>query len=384
MTTIIIAIVFLSLLPDIHIWYVALRAGMPVILPAILSLPTLALLLLAAAAAAGHPHSDTFRIFFVLLLGFVLPKLIFAILSLTGRAAAIAIPAIAHKGDTLALTAALIVAATALYGYLSGWRRLCVREVEISLPRLPAAFDGYRAVHISDLHLGTYGSDTSYVSRLVERVNSLDPDVILFTGDLVNISAAETEPYRTILARLNAPDGVISVLGNHDYCEYGRYDTRDGARRNLEEVIRCERGMGWNLLLDGSVTLHRGADSIAVIGVQNTGRPPFPSRGNLRRAMQRLPDGIFKILLTHDPSHWRLEVLPRTDIDLTLSGHTHAVQLRIGGFSPARWLYPEWGGLYTDHGRALHVSTGIGGTVPFRLGAWPEIDIITLRRHSGQ
>ena len=138
--------------------------------------------------------------------------------------------------------------------------------------------------------------------------------------------------------------------------------------------------MGWRLLRDGNVVLRRGGDCMALIGVENTGRPPFPARGDLGKALEGVPAEAFKILLSHDPSHWRSEVLPATDIDLTLSGHTHAVQLRVGGFSPARWVYPEWGGLYREGDRALHVSVGAGGTVPFRLGAWPEITILTLRR----
>ena len=267
-----------------------------------------------------------------------------------------------------------------LWGTTLGRTRIRVNRVEICSDRIPAAFDGYRIAHISDLHLGTYGRDTAFVHRFVGRVNALRPDAVLFTGDLVNVSAAEAEPYVGLLARLSAPDGVTSVLGNHDYCEYGRYATRDGALRQRDMVVEYEREMGWQLLRDSSVVVRRGADSIALIGVENTGRPPFPARGNLKKAMCGLPEGIFKILLTHDPSHWRSEVLPATDIDLTLSGHTHAVQLRIGGFSPARWVYPEWGGLYVEGGRALQVSVGAGGTVPFRLGAWPEIDIVTLRR----
>lgn len=380
MTTILIAILLLTVLPDIYIWHAAARAGIPLFWNFAIVLPTALMLLLAAAAAAGHMHAGTMKIFSALLLCFALPKLFFAIISAAGRGAAIILPAVARGADIAALAAAMIIALAAIYGFLFGWKRITVKETEVTAPRLPAAFDGYRIAHISDLHLGTYGSDTAFVSRFVERVNALQPDIILFTGDLVNISAGEIALHAGILSRLAAPDGVAAVLGNHDYCEYGRYDTRDGARRNLEEVIRSERAMGWHLLLDENIVLRRGTDSVALIGVENTGRPPFPARGNLRRAMHGLPEGIFKVLLTHDPSHWRREVLPATDIDLTLSGHTHAVQLRIGGFSPARWVYPEWGGLYTEQGRSLHVSVGAGGTVPFRLGAWPEIDIITLRR----
>lgn len=378
--TIVIAAVVMAVLPDIYVWHVLARAGVSTVWCAVSVVPTVVLVAVAAVGVAGHVTPAVMRIFFAVLLCVSLPKLLFTVVSLAGRAAALALPAAAHFVNVGAAVLAVVTAAAFLYGFVFGWRRIVVREVEISSPRLPEAFDGYRMAHISDLHLGTYGNDTAFVHRFVERVNSLHPDVILFTGDLVNSSAAEVEPYVAVLSRLRAPEGVMSVLGNHDYCEYNRYGTRDGARRQLERLISLERGMGWRLLLDESVEVRRGAAAIAVIGVENTGRPPFPARGNLRRAMEGVADTTFKILLTHDPSHWRHEVLPATDVDLTLSGHTHAVQLRIWRFSPARWVYPEWGGVYREGDRTLHVSLGAGGTVPFRLGAWPEIDIITLHR----
>lgn len=380
MTTILIAVLLIVMLPDIYIWSLFVRGSFGAVWSAAYFLPTAALLAIAAAAAAGHMTPAAMKAFFALLLCIALPKLIFALLSAAGRAAALALPVTARCSDTIALSIAAAAALLFLYGFLFGWKRITVKELEITSPRLPAAFDGYRIAHISDLHLGTYGGDTTFVSRFVEQVNALRPDIILFTGDLVNTSAGEIAPHAGVLSRLAAPDGVAAVLGNHDYCEYGLYDTRDGAIRQRDMLMESEKAMGWRLLRDGNTILRRGADSIALIGVENTGRPPFPARGNLHRAMQELPEGIFKILMTHDPSHWRREVLPATDIDLTLSGHTHAVQLRIGNFSPAQWVYPEWGGLYTEQGRMLHVSVGTGGTVPFRLGAWPEIDIITLRR----
>ena len=380
MTTILIAILLLALLPDIYIWHLLSRAGVAAGWGVAALLPTVLLLAMAAAAAAGYMNPATMKTFFGVLLCVTLPKLLFTLVSVAGRCAALLLPSAAHRADVAAAVLAAALALAFLYGFVFGWRRIVVREVEISSPRLPEAFDGYRMAHISDLHLGTYGNDTAFVHRFVERVNSLHPDVILFTGDLVNSSAAEVEPHAAVLSRLRAPEGVVSVLGNHDYCEYNRYGTRDGARRQLERLISLERGMGWRLLLDESVEVRRGAAAIAVIGVENTGRPPFPARGNLRRAMEGVADTTFKILLTHDPSHWRHEVLPATDVDLTLSGHTHAVQLRIWCFSPARWVYPEWGGLYREGDRTLHVSVGEGGTVPFRLGAWPEITILTLRR----
>ena len=214
----------------------------------------------------------------------------------------------------------------------------------------------------------------------MKEVNDLHPDLIVFTGDLVNSSADELDNFMEILPQLRAKDGVYSILGNHDYCEYHHYDTPDGARSNLREVIRRERGFGWDVLLNEHRFIHRGTDSIAIIGVENEGKPPFPSFADLPKAMKGVSDDVYKILLSHDPSHWRREVLPETDIQLTLSGHTHAMQLMIGNFSPAQWAYREWGGAYQEDKHMLYVSLGIGGTVPFRFGAWPEINVITLKR----
>ena len=380
MTTILIAILLLALLPDIYIWHLLSRAGVAAGWGVAALLPTVLLLAMAAAAAAGYMNPATMKTFFGVLLCVTLPKLLFTLVSVAGRCAALWLPSAAHRADVAAAVLAAALALAFLYGFVFGWRRITVRHVEVVSPHLPEAFDGYRVAHISDLHVGTWGDDTAFLGRFVGRVNALHPDVILFTGDLVNMLASEVGPHMGVLSRLEARDGVFSVLGNHDYCEYGRYDTRDGALRQRDTLIAREGEMGWRLLRDGNVVLRRGGDCMALIGVENTGRPPFPARGDLGKALEGVPAEAFKILLSHDPSHWRSEVLPATDIDLTLSGHTHAVQLRVGGFSPARWVYPEWGGLYREGDRALHVSVGAGGTVPFRLGAWPEITILTLRR----
>lgn len=216
------------------------------------------------------------------------------------------------------------------------------------------------------------------VAEIVDKVNAFHPDAIFFTGDLVNSSPKEVSMFIPILAGMKAKDGVFSILGNHDYCEYRSYTAPDSPERNLAELIRTECSMGWTVLLNEHHLLHRDNDSIALIGVENDGEPPFPSRADLRKATRGLDGNIYKILLSHDPSHWRRAVLPDTDIHLTLSGHTHALQLKIGGFSPALWKYPEWGGLYREGARLLHVSTGVGSNVAFRLGAWPEINVIRL------
>lgn len=282
------------------------------------------------------------------------------------------------SGTGIVLAAALFC--MAVYGLSFGWRRVVVRNVEIPFGNLPASFDGYRIVHLSDLHLGTFKIAPETVAGIVDKVNALAPDVILFTGDMVNLAPEEMEPFMGEISRLKASDGVFSVLGNHDYLGYARYDTADGQEKAVRKLIGMERSAGMDLLMNSSRVIRHGSDSIALIGVENDGLPPFPSRGDLVKAQAGLPDGIFKILMSHDPTHWRRKVLPDTDIDLTLSGHTHAMQLRVGNFSPSEFIYKEWGGLYSEGGRKLYVSTGTGGNIAFRWGAWPEIDVLTLRR----
>lgn len=379
MTVLLLFCVALLLLPDLYIAAVPLR-GAPLVWTLLCAAPTLVALVLLAAWSAGHAGELSVRIFFFILLCVALPKLCFVALSLAGRAAGLALPRAAAVGDGAGLLVAGILCAAFLYGSAAGWRRLVVRHAEIAFPTLPAAFDGYRIVHLSDLHAGSYGTDSRFIERLVGRVNDLDADIILFTGDAVNTAAGELEPFMEPLARLRARDGVCSVLGNHDYCTYRRYERPDGAARNLEEVKRRERALGWELLLDTHRMIRRGTDSIALAGVENISYSHFPRRGDLARALEGIPEGLFTILMSHDPSHWRREVLPTSSVALTLSGHTHAMQLEVAGCSPSAWVYPEWGGLYEEGGRRLFVSRGVGGTIPFRLGAWPRIDVITLRR----
>jgi predicted MPP superfamily phosphohydrolase len=209
-------------------------------------------------------------------------------------------------------------------------------------------------------------------------VNGASPDLIVFTGDIVSISPQELRPFTETLSRLHPPCGIVSILGNHDYCTYGPRKSASEHKAQLEEVIAMQRQMGWNLLMNEHIVLRNGNDSIAIIGVENDGHPPFPARANLDKATEGIYAGCYKILLTHDPSHWRRAILSHTDIPLTLSGHTHAMHLRIGGWSPSALLFSEWGGLYKENNQYLHVNTGTGSNIPFRLGAWPEITIITL------
>jgi uncharacterized protein len=267
-----------------------------------------------------------------------------------------------------------------VYGFFFGWRHLVVRSATCYSPLLPQSFDGYRVVQLSDIHIGTFLRNRSFIDKMVRAVNAQRPDLVVFTGDLVNVSAQEVIPFQHALKQIQARDGVFSVMGNHDYCEYGEDKSESNIRKNQTVLKYLEQKIGWRLLMNEHVTLQRDGASIELVGVENISRPPFPDYGDLEKALEGTGPGAFKILLSHDPSHWRRNVLRKTDIALTLSGHTHAGQFSLGRFSPAKWAYSEWGGKYTEDGAMLYVSIGIGGTVPFRLGAWPGIDVIQLKR----
>lgn len=312
-------------------------------------------------------HNTLMRLLFGSMLFIAIPGLLFLILW-------------PFAGWRWALLLPVLFFMMVVYGFFFGWRHIVVRTASCTSPLLPRSFDGYRVLQLSDIHIGTFLRNRSFVDKMVRMVNAQKADLVVFTGDLVNVSAEEIIPFQHVLGQIRARDGVYSVMGNHDYCEYGADKSCRNITRNQHVLKYLEEKIGWRLLMNEHAIIRNAhGDSIAVVGVENISRPPFPDYGDLKKAIGTLPDGMFKILLSHDPSHWRRGVLHQTDIALTLSGHTHAGQMRIGRFSPARWAYNEWGGKYTENGSMLHVSLGIGGTVPFRMGAWPEINVITLR-----
>lgn len=320
----------------------------------------------------------TLNLLFWLTLCIVIPTMLFTIVSLLGKGIGFVFTPAFKMGNYVATLLSVIWIFLSLYGILFGWKKIEVEHVAVTSSRIPKSFNGYKIVQLSDFHIGTYATAPECVDRIVDRVNSLNPDLIVFTGDLVNLSSDEIKGFAEILSRLHAKDGVYSVLGNHDYCLYRQYYGDDTPAKQLAEVINYEKRIGWKMLSNQSEQIVRGNDSIALIGVDNAGSGAFPDKSDLKGAMKSLSQSEYKILLSHDPSHWRREVLPKSDIDLMLAGHTHAMQFKIFGWSPSKWIYPEWGGLYTEGGRQLYVSTGIGENVAFRFGAWPQIVEITL------
>ena len=255
-----------------------------------------------------------------------------------------------------------------------------VKRVEVESSRLPASFDGYRVVHISDMHLNSFAGRERALQRAVDKINALNPDVVLFTGDLVSLGHWELDGMQDILEGVKAKDGVFSVLGNHDYSEYHRWPSKQEQVEAVEMLKRRQRDMGWRLLLNENEPIARGVDTISIIGVENiSGDRHFRTYGDLAQAMQGA-DGVYKILLSHDPSHWRKEVVGKSDIDLMLAGHTHAMQVMFFGWSPSSLIYDECGGLYSEGEQSLYVNRGLGQTVfKARIGAMPEITLLELK-----
>lgn len=319
----------------------------------------------------------------------LLPHIIYILAKLVGLAIHLRISYRPFGYAALVLVAVWIL--TAIYGNVYGRFRHEVKQVNLTFSNLPASFDGLRIVHISDLHLDGWVGHEKELQERIDEINALQPDIICFTGDLVSLSPKELKPFIPILRQLHTNSSLLqgdkmgtvyAVLGNHDYFPYARIGNRE---RNaaVTELVRMEREeLGWKVLLNESDIIRRGNDSIAILGCENqsVGAHPVIQRGDLRKALKSVSDERFSLLLTHDPSQWRKEVVPETDIPLTLSGHTHAMQLRILGLTPSKWIYPECDGLYTEGNQHLYVNIGLGGTLPWRIGATPEITLITLKR----
>ncbi|MCQ2131659.1 MAG: metallophosphoesterase [Bacteroidales bacterium] len=373
-----IVLAVVAILPDMYITKAFLKDS-SLYVKLLQWLPTILFFFGILGLQIGGAESNwAIKLFFAVVLCFMLPKLFFVILSLLGR--------LIHLQGAFNLAGAtfgVLFLICAAYGMTIGWKTPVVREVDLHFENLPESFEGYTIVQISDWHLGTYRPHPQTIRKEIELANEANADAIVFTGDIINGNPVELEPFREMLSTLKSKDGVFSIMGNHDYCMYGSDHTPEGIRRNIEIVQDMERSFGWNLLLNENKLITRGSDTLAIVGVENDGTPPFPQYADLDKAQSGTDGAAFKVLLSHDPTHWRRSVLPDTDIDLTLSGHTHAMQFKVLGFSPSRFAYKEWGGLYEEGQRKLYVSTGSGGNVAFRFGAWPEIIKITLHTCAG-
>ena len=287
--------------------------------------------------------------------------------------------------STLGWGLAAIPFASILYSIFKGKYNYKVWKYTLYFDNLPKAFDGYRITQISDIHCGSF-DNYEKIRYGVDLINSQKSDVILFTGDLVNNLANEVHNWKSLFATLQAPDGVFSIMGNHDYGDYSSWETPEAKQQNLEHLFDLQKQMGWQLLLNEHCYLERNGEKIALIGVENWGHGRFSKYGDLNKAMEGVNTEDFKILMSHDPTHWQEIVLPENkDIQLTLSGHTHGMQcgIEIPGWlkwSPSQYIYKYWGGMYEEDGKYLNVNRGFGyHAFPGRLGVWPEITVIELK-----
>jgi len=290
---------------------------------------------------------------------------------------------------TFLTKAGLILAAipfgSLIYGMTSVRFNFRIKKINLQFNNLPDKFSGLSIVHISDLHLGSLYGHYEKIAKAVEMINSLSPDIICFTGDIVNDYAIEMDGWFEILGKMKARIGKYSILGNHDYGDYHYWSSDDEKKKNLEMIKQAHHRLGFKLLLNKSITLTMQDNSIAIIGVENWGKPPFAQYGDLDSACKGLEKSPFKILLTHDPSHWDAEVLNKKDIPLTLSGHTHGMQFGVNigkiKWSPVQLKYPRWIGLYTEGEQLLYVNPGLGYIgYPGRVGISPEITFFELKK----
>ena len=273
-----------------------------------------------------------------------------------------------------------------LYGMYRGKYNFKVLKYNLEFDDLPNAFDGYQITQISDVHSGSF-DNSKKIEYAIDLINKQQSDVILFTGDLVNNKTEEMIPWKETFSKLKAKEGKFSILGNHDYGDYVTWDTEELKSENLEDLKKLQKEIGFDLLLNESRYLKKGDDKIALVGVENWGRGGFKKAGDLGKAAESISKDDFKILMSHDPSHWE-DVVISDDYHyhLTLSGHTHGMQfgIEIPGWvkwSPVKWRYKYWAGIYKEMGQYINVNRGFGFLgYPGRVGIWPEITVITLKK----
>ncbi|NJO68833.1 MAG: metallophosphoesterase [Bacteroidetes bacterium] len=270
-----------------------------------------------------------------------------------------------------------------IWGIVRGRFNFQVEPVNVAFKNLPKRFDGLKIVHISDIHIGSFQGFENQVKEAIDMINAQKPDLILFTGDLVNNFYEELNGWLPILSKMEAKYGKYSILGNHDYGHYYNWSSKKEMNENFSRIKEAHAQMGFKLLNNASEVFELDGEKIAIIGVENWGLPPFPQIGDFKTAVKNVEDIPFKILLSHDPTHWEEKIHGKTDVAITLSGHTHGMQfgIQVGNvkWSPSQYKYPRWSGLYKESGQYLYVNRGFGYIgYPGRVGMPPEITVLNL------
>ena len=340
------------------------------------------------------PDNPTILYIYLLLLGLIaIPKFVYMLFSITGlcfckllrkkNRPALPLRPAKNYGNLIGLLVFPVIWFILLYGSFIGFQKLEVNRHSYASPDLPAAFNGYRIAIFSDAHIGTFtGKNQWILQRAIDSINALRPDMIVFTGDLQNIHPQEIYEHMDILSSLKAKDGVYSVLGNHDYAKY--VDCSEAQKvANCRETISLEKQLGWTILLNEHRLIQRDKSRIVIAGMENDGDGThFPQNGNIPKTLKGVDKKDFILMLEHDPSSWRRKIIPDGRSQLTLSGHTHAMQFKIGSWSPLALTGKEWNGWYQEGKQSLFVTAGLGGLIPFRFGATGEIVLLTLKKQT--
>ncbi len=320
----------------------------------------------------------------------IIPKLVYLLISLIDYPISWMKKRRVYWFSTVGLVVGLYCLSMMIYGATRGRKHIEIKEITITSNKLPATFDGYRIVLFSDLHIGNYGPHNTLIKRMVEKVNDLNADLVVNCGDIVTTNARElSDKDMATLASILSRDGIYSVFGNHDLGFYMRERSGFRPEESIKLLEKKQAQMGWHLLNNQSTAIHRGADSIMISGVNypqdgfHNGRDTGLGGCDLESTYRNVPDGMFDILISHTPQNWDT-IRAVGKADLTLSGHVHAMQIKIrfGNWvwSPAKWMYPRWSGLYTEDGKYLYVNDGMGYVIyPMRIGTYPELTLITLR-----
>lgn len=325
----------------------------------------------------------------------IISKLIFASLLLGEDLVRFAISLIKHKSigafpdrhsiyNYINFGFAVFLFFAVIYGTIIGKYDYKLHKHTIYFKNLPEEFDGYKIIQLSDIHCGSFDKPNK-VKKGIKLINEQDADLILFTGDFVNHQSSEAIPFIPIFSEMKAKDGMYCVIGNHDYAHYSKLPYKEQIK-DLEKLKEYHKQIGFEVLDNEKVVIRKNKDSIYIVGVENWGLPPFPQHGDLKTAVDGIPEDGFSILMSHDPSHWDEVILPDLHfVELTLSGHTHGMQFGIDlpffQWSPVQWKYPRWAGIYSVHEKYLYVNRGFGFIgMPARVGVRPEVTLIELKR----
>ena len=379
----IIFFMLLILIPDIYLYKRYVGANRPLwvkILWWLITIVMLSFTMMLYMVRDFVPRPQTSLNIYLFLLGaFIIPKVLLSLCTFIGDRLSRRKHSRRKWGTWVGSVLGLGAVYCTIYGFTLGFHQFEVNRFDYRSDQLPKAFDGYRIAVFSDIHVGSYtGYSRSVLEEAIDSINAMNPDLIVFLGDIQNTQPSELYEFSTLLSSLKAKDGVMTIMGNHDYARYVKADSAQKVA-NIYETERIQRSFGWRLLLDEHVTLHRGNDSIFVAGMEgNDEIDAYFGVGDAKRSVEGIPDKAFTIMLVHNPNFWREKVLPETKAQLTMSGHTHGGQIELFGLRPTQLNYREDIGMYEEDGRSLFVTKGLGGVVPMRFGVPGEVVLMTL------